>query len=67
MINLDKQDSFDYECFECSNYVMLEKSKKNKNILEGYCQWCHLDISILYEDWEEYDKERYIKEDEEPK
>jgi len=64
MTLLETEDFFDYECPECKNYVMLEKNVDNKNILEGTCAKCGENISILYEDWEEWDKKKYINEDE---
>ncbi len=60
---LDIEDFFDYQCPKCNRYVLLEKNKDNKNILDGKCALCGLEISILYEDWEEYDK-KFINEDE---
>ncbi len=62
---LETEDFFDYICPECKNYVMLEKSKYNKNILEGTCALCGETSYILYEDWEEAEKKRLKKGDEE--
>ena len=50
-------DFFDYQCPKCKNYIMLERSKNNKILLEGKCAKCGLDISIFFEDWEEWEKE----------
>ena len=63
---LDIED-FDYICPECKNYVMLEKNKDNKNILEGTCALCGENFSMLYENWETWDKKKFINEDEEVK
>jgi len=62
---LDIEDFFDYVCPEYKGYVLLEKNEKNKNILDGVCAKCGLDISMLYEDWESWDKKKFIGEDEE--
>lgn len=62
---LETEDFFDYECPEDGNYVLLEKNKDNENILEGTCAKCGENFSMLYEEWEKWDKKKYINEDEE--
>lgn len=57
-------NDFEYECPSCTNLVMLERSKTNKNILVGMCNNCKLEISILEEDWLQEDKEKFWKDDE---
>ncbi len=61
---LETEDFFDYICPECKNYVMLEKNKDNKNMLESTCAKCGENFFMLYEDWEKWDKKKYINEDE---
>ncbi len=64
---LETEDFFDYQCPNsyCRNYVLLEKNEKNKNILEGTCALCGENIDMLYEEWEKWDKKKFINEDEE--
>ena len=64
MSMLETEDFFDYICPSCKNYVMLEKNKDNKNILEGTCALCGENFDMLYEDWENWDKKKFINEDE---
>ena len=52
------EDYFDYWCPDCENYVLLERNKDNRNILEGWCALCGLDISMPYKTWKKYDRER---------
>ena len=52
------EDYFDYWCPKCKNYVLLERNKYNRNILEGRCALCGKDISMLHWDWEIYDKDK---------
>ena len=49
---------FDYWCPECENYVLLERNKDNRNMLDGWCALCGLNISITYEDFKKYEKEK---------
>ena len=62
---IETEDFFDYWCPKCNNYVLLEKDKGNKNMLEGKCALCGETFYINYEDWAIYDKNEFKKEDEE--
>ena len=64
MTMLETEDFFDYWCPKCDNYVLLEKDKGKGNNLEGKCALCGETFYILYEDWEKWDKKKFINEDE---
>ena len=49
--------TYTYECPVCCEPVPLKPAKNAPDILEGYCQNCHLTISILKEDFIEWRKE----------
>ena len=66
MNTIDTDDLFDYWCPKCNNYILLERSKADHlYLLEGTCALCGEMIDILYDDWEEAEKKRLKKEDEE--
>ena len=65
MTMVETEDFFDYWCPKCDNYVMLERTKGgNGTLLEGTCALCGEHIDMLYDEWEKWDKKKFINEDE---
>lgn len=59
-----KENKYDYECPNCTEFVELEYHKDSKfpfMKLQGYCQNCHLDILISLKEYWNYLDENFLK------
>jgi len=60
-----KENNYPYECPQCGEFVLLEPDEDSIPFapeLKGYCDNCHLDISIYEDEWEEWNENQFKKE-----